>query len=59
MMTLYEKICAIYPSLQASDFHPIHGIILLQNDGAEDYIQKWEHPTLIQPNQEQLDKGQL
>jgi hypothetical protein len=54
MMTLYEKICAIYPSLQASDFHPIHGTIHLQNDGEGDYIKEWNHSSLAQPSIDQL-----
>jgi len=56
MMNLYEKIKAIYPELQDSDFIPSFGTILLQNDsdGKGDYIAKWEHPTLARPTQEQL-----
>lgn len=53
-MTLYEKICAVYPSLQASDFHPINGTIHLQNDGKGDYIKEWNHPTLAKPTQKEL-----
>jgi hypothetical protein len=54
MMTLSEKIKAIYPELQDADFL---SVIRLQNDsdGRGDYIAKWEHPTLAQPTQEQLD----
>jgi len=51
MMTLYDKIKAIYPELQDSDFI---GIIRLQNDSYGDYIAKWEHPTLAKPTEEQL-----
>jgi hypothetical protein len=54
MMTLYEKIKAIYPQLTNADFG-IAGTIRLQNDGKGDYIAKWEHPTLAQPTKEQLD----
>jgi hypothetical protein len=52
MMTLYEKIKAIYPELQDADFL---SVITLQNDsdGRGDYIAKWEH-TLPQPTEEQL-----
>jgi len=52
-MTLYEKIIAIYPQLQDTDFLTV---ILLQNDsdGKGDYIAKWEHPTLARPTEEQL-----
>jgi hypothetical protein len=54
-MTLYEKIISLYPELATYDFAT--GSILLQNnsDGQGDYIAKWEHPTLAQPTQEQLD----
>lgn len=53
---LYDKIIAIYPSLTDTDFSPILGTILLQNDsdGKGDYIAKWEHPTLVRPTEEQL-----
>jgi len=53
-MTLYEKIKAIHPDLVNQDFETV---ITLQNDsdGRGDYIAKWEHPTLAQPTQEQLD----
>ena len=56
-MTLYEKIRTLYPELTDLDFHPRRGVIDLQNDADErgDYIAKWEHPTLAQPTQEQLD----
>jgi len=54
MMTLYEKIKSIYPSLLSTDFE---NIIILQNDadGKGDYIAKWDHPTLAKPTQEQLN----
>ena len=57
MMNLYEKIKSIYPELQDSDFIPLFGTILLQNDsdGNGDYIKSWTHPTLTQPTQAQLD----
>jgi hypothetical protein len=53
MMTLYEKIKAIYPELQDADFMDT---IRLQNDsnGLGDYIAKWEHPTLERPTPEEL-----
>jgi hypothetical protein len=56
MMNLYEKIKAIYPELQDSDFISSFGTILLQNDSDDkgDYIAKWEHPTLAKPTEEQL-----
>jgi hypothetical protein len=53
MMSLYEKIKALYPQLTDADFLTI---ITLQNDsdGKGDYIAKWEHPTLPRPTEEQL-----
>jgi len=55
-MNLYEKLIALYPSLTDLDFHPIRGVITLQNDsdGRGDYIAKWEHPTLAKPTEEEL-----
>ena len=52
-MTLYEKIKALYPELQDSDFMDT---IRLQNDsdGRGDYIKEWNHPTLTRPTEEQL-----
>lgn len=57
MMTLYDKIVAIYPDLTTQDFLPGVGTIRLQNDsdGRGDYIAAWNHPTLPRPTQEQLD----
>jgi hypothetical protein len=53
MMTLYDKIKALYPQLIERDFLTV---ITLQNDsdGKGDYIAKWEHPTLARPTAEQL-----
>ena len=53
-MTLYEKIKSIYPELTSVDFTTV---IRLQNDsdGNGDYIKSWNHPTLTQPTQAQLD----
>ena len=52
-MTLYDKIKALYPTLQDSDFLDT---IRLQNDsdGKGDYIKEWNHPTLPRPTDEQL-----
>ena len=57
MMTLYDKIMALYPDLQDADFLDT---IILQNDsdGKGDYIAKWEHPTLARPTDEQLESAQ-
>lgn len=54
MMTLCEKIKAIYPELTERD---LLTVITLQNDsdGKGDYIAKWDHPTMPRPTQEQLD----
>lgn len=53
-MTLYDKIKAIYPSLEDKDFWTV---ITLQNDsdGKGDYIARWSHPTLKEPTQAELD----
>jgi len=53
MMTLYEKIKALYPELTDRDFFDT---IRLQNDsdGKGDYIAAWNHPTLARPTAEQL-----
>jgi hypothetical protein len=55
-MTLFKKIKNIYSELVDTDFHPVRGTILLQNDsdGKGDYIAKWEHPTLARPTDEEL-----
>jgi len=55
-MSLYEQILTVYPTLTSDDFVPITGTIHLQNDsdGKGDYIKSWNHPTLAQPTQEQL-----
>jgi hypothetical protein len=57
MMTLYEKIISIYPQLTDRDFMTV---IRLQNDsdGNGDYIKSWNHPTLTQPTQAQLDAAE-
>jgi len=54
MMTLYDRIMAICPTLVTQDFLTV---IRLQNDsdGRGDYIAAWNHPTLPRPTQEQLD----
>lgn len=53
-MSLFEKIKALYPQLTDAEFIEY---IRLQDDsnGQGPYISKWEHPTLAQPTQEQLD----
>jgi hypothetical protein len=53
---MYEKLIKLYPQLTVTDFDPILGKILLQNDsdGKGDYIKEWNHPTLAKPTDEQL-----
>jgi hypothetical protein len=53
-MELFKKIKTIYPKLKDDDFGAF-GTIKLQNDGNGDYIKEWNHPTLAQPTQEDLD----
>jgi len=55
-MTLYEKITTLYTDLTNADFAP-EGTIMLQNDsdGKGDYIKEWNHPTLAQPTEEELN----
>ena len=54
-MDLADKIVSIYPELSGVLFSD--GDIQLRNDsdGRGDYIAVWNHPTLAQPTQEQLD----
>ncbi len=54
---MFEKIISIYSSLTINDFDPMRGTILLQDDsdGKGVYIKSWNHPTLTQPTQAQLD----
>ena len=56
-MNLYEIIKSIYPQLTDRDFM---SVIILQNDsdGNGDYIKSWNHPTLTQPTQAQLDAAE-
>lgn len=55
MMTLYDKIIALYPDLTDQDFLTV---IRLQNDsdGRGDYIAEWNHPTLPRPTEAQLNE---
>jgi|TARA_B100001093_G_C25917508_1_gene631324 hypothetical protein len=53
-MTLYEKIIKLHDSLKISDFD-FGGTIELRNDGDGDYIAKWNHKTIKQPTQSELD----
>ena len=57
-LSLSQKIRKLYPSLTNADFDPFEGTISLRNDTgkqSDDYIEKWEHPSLSKPTQSQLD----
>jgi len=56
-MTLFEKIKQLRNTLTDEDFAPTTGTIVLQNDsdGRGDYIKEWNHPTVTQPTQQELD----
>jgi hypothetical protein len=56
MMTLYEKIMALYPDLPIQAFGP-GGTIVLQDDsdGKGPYLAKWEYPGIPRPTDEQLE----
>lgn len=60
MMTLWEKIVALYPEIESDVDVLVGKCVLLQNDldGRGDYIAKWEHPTLPRPTDEQLKAAQ-
>lgn len=51
---LVQKIRKICPDLTSKDFGP-RGTIRVEDDGSGPRIVKWEHPTIEQPTQEQLD----
>ena len=54
MMTLVEKIKALYPELPNEPWF-LHGIVIQNDsDGKGDYIAAWNHPTLARPTDEQL-----
>jgi hypothetical protein len=55
-MTLYEKIKQLRNTLTDADFGP-EGTIMLQNDsdGKGDYIKEWNHPTVTQPTNAELN----
>jgi hypothetical protein len=56
-MTLYDKILTLRPNLTQDDFAPTTGTIVLQNDsdGKGDYIREWNHPTVTQPTNTELN----
>ena len=55
-MTLFEKIKQLRNTLTDEDFLP-EGTIVLQNDsdGRGDYIREWNHPTVTQPTNAELN----
>ena len=63
-MSLYDKIIQLHSSLTDKDFHKyivlknLRNINEIPNDAVKvgnDYIESWNHPTLAQPTQAQLD----
>ena len=56
-MTLFEKIKQLRNTLTDEDFAPTTGTIVLQNDsdGKGDYIREWNHPTVTQPTNAELN----
>jgi len=55
MKTLVEKIIEIYPELSGKSFMEVGICVVNDNNGTPEYIGLWNHPTLAQPTQEQLD----
>lgn len=54
-MNTLDKIIQLYPELENVDPLSV-GIVLWDNgDGTPIYIKEWNHKTLAQPTQEQLD----
>ena len=48
-ISLFDKIQALHPGLESNvDF-------TLQDDGAGPYVREWNHPTIAQPTQTELD----
>jgi hypothetical protein len=52
--TLCEKIKKLYPELTDVDFSPITGTIVINDEGAGEYIADWKHLVLSKPTQDQL-----
>jgi hypothetical protein len=48
-MTIYETILATYPELTEKDFHPMRGVISLEDhsDGEGVFIAKWNYSKPI------------
>lgn len=56
-MDISEKVKIIYPQLTALDFMGGDKGIVIQDDsdGRGAYIAEWNHPTLLEPTDEQLE----
>jgi len=56
MMSIVEKIFAIYPELTKQEFMDF---VLVQDDsdGKGPYIAKWDHPTFAKPTNSQLTQA--
>jgi len=56
MMDLSDKIKKLYPELKNEDFVGSSSTISLRDDsdGKGAYIEKWDHPTLSKPTNDQL-----
>jgi hypothetical protein len=52
MATLVEKIKTLKSGVTDIDFVTN---IIVQNDGGEDYIASWNHPTETQPTAQELE----
>jgi hypothetical protein len=52
-ISLFQKIQALHPELTSDDF--LNRVIILQDDGDGAYIREWNHPTIPQPTNEELD----
>jgi hypothetical protein len=55
---LYDRVMAIYPELTNGDFMARYIVLRNDSDGNGDYIFKWEHPTLAEPTEQQLNEAQ-
>jgi hypothetical protein len=54
MMTLVEKIKALYPQIQDDAFMRLI-IVQDDSDGKGPYLAKWEYPGIPRPTDEQLE----
>ena len=52
---MYDKLIKLYPELENKFLLDLGIIIQNDSDGKGDYIKSWNHPTLAEPTQEQLD----